>query len=193
MDWNELRSDWQARRDDAPVGLELRPDAREQLWRRVRFRDGVETLVALLMLPVFGFAAVRLAQAGWWPAALFAAGLCVAILYIPIRLWRARQRIPVPDPGAPVLEFLRAEREALAVQADMLRSVARWYSGPICVGVIGFFVSLNGFTLPSLLYTLFVIGLFAWIEWANRAAVRMRFEPELDAIDRQISSLRQES
>jgi hypothetical protein len=193
MDWNELRTDWQTRRDAAPAAVDLRPAARERLWRRVRIRDGLETAVALLMLPLFGFAAVRLAQAGFWVSALFAAGLVATLVYIPLRLRRARRRIPVPDPGRPVLEFLRAERDALSAQADMLRTVARWYSGPICVGVVGFFVGLAGFTLASLLYTLFVAGLFAAIEYANRAAVSKRFEPALERVEQQISNLQQES
>ncbi len=193
MDWNELRTDWQARRDPAPAELDLRPDARERLWRRVRIRDGLETAVALLMLPLFGIAAVWLAWAGMWIPALFAAGLVVALIYIPLRLRRARRQIPVPDPAQPVLEFLHAERAALTAQADMLRSVARWYSGPICVGVIGFFVGLDGFTMVSLLYTLGVAGLFAAIEYANRMAVRQQFEPMLEQVEQQISNLQQES
>lgn len=193
MDWNELRSDWQARHDEAPAALELRPDARERLWHRVRSRDRLETAVALLLLPVFGCAAVILGLAGLWVPALFSAGLVAAIAYIPFRLRRARRRIPVPDPGAPVLEFLGAERVALAAQADMLRSVARWYSGPICIGVIGFFVSQSGLTLMSAIYTLFVIYTFIAIEFANRSAVRKHFEPAIEAVEHQISNLNQES
>ena len=193
MDWNELRNDWQARSDRTAVDLDLRPAARERLWERVRIRDGLETLVALLMLPVFGAGAVILAWAGLWLPALFAATLVVAIAYVPWRLWRARRQIPVPDPGGSVLDFLRAERAALVGQAEMLRSVARWYSGPICIAAAGFFVSLAGPTLDSLLYVLFVAALFVSIEWANRTAVHKRFEPAIEAVDQQISQLQQES
>ncbi|NKI35569.1 hypothetical protein HFP89_10370 [Wenzhouxiangella sp. XN79A] len=193
MDWNELRNDWQARSDRAALELDLRPAARERLWQRVRARDGLETLIAVLMLPFFGFAALRLVQAGMWVPALFAVGLLAAIAYVPWRLWRVRQSIPEPDPAEPVLDFLRAERNALLGQADMLRSVARWYSGPICLGAAGFFVSLNGPTLGALLYALLVAAVFAGIEIGNRAAVRKSFEPAIEAVDHQISQLEQES
>lgn len=197
MDWNELRSGWQARGDRneaaAEISLELRSHAQQTLWRRVKWRDGLETVVALLLAPGFAFTAWWLAQAGlWWPAG-FAAALVIAIVYIPIRLWRARRRIPVLDPGVPVIEFLRAERSALQAQAAMLSSVARWYSGPICVGVVGFYTSLKGPTVDSLIYALFVLGLFLAIEFGNRLAVRKRFEPAIDTLDHQISLLEQES
>jgi len=193
MDWDDLRNDWQSRIEAQPAMTRPRPDARQRLWRRVRVRDGLETAAALLMLPVFGFAAVWLAQDELWVSALFAAALVGALIYIPLRLRRERRRIPEPDPGRPVLEFLQAERSALEAQVDMLRSVARWYAGPIAIGVVGFFVGLAGFTLASLLYTLLVVGLFAAVEYANRAAVRKRFEPALEQIDDQISELQQES
>jgi hypothetical protein len=193
MDWNELRNDWQARSDRTTVDLDLRPDERERLWRRVRIRDRLETPVALLLVPLFGFAAVTLARAGLWIPAAFSAGLVAVLIYIPLRLRRARREIPGPDPGLSVLAFLDAERSALTAQADMLRSVARWYSGPVCIGVVGFFVSLAGPSIESLLYTLFVAALFVAIEVMNRVAVRKRFEPAIEQLDEQISILNQES
>jgi hypothetical protein len=193
MDWNQLRQDWQSRSDARPSQVELRPDRHQRLWRRVRFRDGVETAVAALLLPFFGFAAVRAFQTDQWLPGFIAVGLVVTIAYIPFRLWQARRRIPVPDPGQPVLSFLQAERVALRAQADMLRSVARWYSGPTCIGAVAFYLSLAGPGLDALLYALVVAGLFVGVEYANRAAVRKQFEPAIAALDHQISTLQQES
>jgi hypothetical protein len=193
MDWNQLRQDWQTRSDARSSDVDLRPDRHRRLWKQVRFRDALETGVALLMLPIFGFAALRLMQSGQWLPGLIAAGLVLAIAYIPLRLWQARRRIPVPDPGQPVLRFLEAERAALCAQADMLRSVARWYSGPICIGVVAFYASLAGPGLDLLGYALVVAGLFIAIEYANRSAVRKRFEPAIEALDQQISTFKQET
>jgi len=193
MDWNQLRQNWQSRSDARSAGLTLRPDQHERLWRRVRFRDALESVVAVLMLPIFGFAAVQSFVAGLWVTGLIAVGLILAIAYVPLRLWQARRRIPVPDPGQSVLGFLQAERAALSAQADMLRSVARWYSGPLCFGALAFFLSLSGPGLDALLYALVCIGLFIAIEFFNRAAVRKRFEPAIAALDDQISTLQKEN
>lgn len=190
MNWNELRNDWQGRPGDLPPTSDLRrPDGQERLWRRVRFRDAIETAVALVLLPLFGLAALGMAKAGEWIAALFAVALVLAIAYIPYRLWQARRSIPEPDPSEPVSSFLVAERAALVAQAEMLRTVARWYSGPICIGVVGFFISVAGFGIDALLYALVVGGVFISIEVGNRAAVRKRFEPAIAAVEAQIESI----
>ena len=67
------------------------------------------------------------------------------------------------------------------------------YARPIAFGVIGFYTSIKGLTVDSLLYALFVLGLFLAIEFGNRLAVRKRFEPAIDTLDHQISLLEQES
>lgn len=192
MDWNALRSKWQKREDAAGSGRLERPGGAARLWHRVRSRDLLETAVAIPLVPFFAVCAYWMAREGMWITAFFALFLVAVIVYIPRRLWRARRLIPRPDPNRPVREFLAAERAALAAQAEMLGSVARWYYGPIAVGVLGFYVSIKGFALSSLLYTLFVIALCVAIEAANRCAVRTRFLPAIEMIDEQIDQLEKE-
>lgn len=193
MDWNHLRDDWQARRTDPPRIDALRPQVHDRLWRRVRVRDLVETAVAIPLLVVFAAAAVRLAHTGLYAAAVFSTFLVGAIAYIPYRLWRARRAIPVPDPSRPVVEFLEAERAALQAQAAMLSKVARWYWGPIAVGVIGFYTSVRGVSLDAALYAGFVVLLCVAIEAANRAAVRKRFRPAIERVEAQLELIQADS
>ncbi len=193
MDWNDLRREWQSH-DAAPVDLaRLRPTHRMKLWQRVRRRDLLETAVAVPLVPAFGFVAVLLAMGGRGVAAAFATFLVLAIAWIPVRLWRARRSIPAPDPGGTALAFLQAERRALVHQAELLSSVARWYWGPIGVGVIGLVAGIRGLTTDTLAYAGVVAVVCAAIEVANRVAVRNSIRPAIEAVDRQILELRKES
>lgn len=192
MDWDELRSKWQTR-DEAsgPSRLE-RPGGAARLWQRVHSRDGLESVVAFLLIPFFGATTFFTIREGQWLAAGFAVYLVAVLIFIPWRLWRARRLIPWPDPNRPVREFLLDERAALAAQAGMLRTVSRWYYGPIAIGVVGFYAGIHGAALSTLLYAVFVVALCAFIEAANRHAVRTRFQPAIDMIDEQIHQMEED-
>lgn len=186
MEWNALRDQWrQSQADEAP---ELRRQS-EGLWRRVRRRDGLETLVAALLVPVFGFAAWRALDAARWLEFGFAAFLVAVIVAIPLQLWRARRRIPAADPGRPVHECLEQARAAAASQAGMLRSVAWWYSCPIAVGVIGFVGASRGFDRFWLAYAAIVVALTLGINWLNARAADRVFDAAAQDIERQLREL----
>lgn len=198
MEWNELRNGWQTRASDrkngAPISADqLRPDARRRIWTQVRGRDWLETLVALTLAPFFGWVAVQMLTVGLYLAAFFAAFLVASVLRIAVRLWRARARIPDPDPGRSVLDFLRAERDALVAQADLLSSVARWYWGPIGVGTVGLFAGIRGMAPASFAYAACVVLLCIGIEYLNRRAVRTRFRPAIAAVEQQIESIKKQN
>jgi len=189
MDWNEMRAQWQRHAAPGDEPRLERPRETARIWRRVRWRDLLETGVAALLVPFFAGIAYWLASSGMRLAAAFALMLVLVLIYIPWRLWRSRRLIPEPDPEQPVRDFLRAERAAMIAQADMLRSVARWYYGPIAVGVIGFYTSIHGAALSSLIYAAVVLALCAAIEAGNRIAARKGFEPAIEQIDQQIRQL----
>lgn len=193
MDWDDMRKTWQRHgTSNGKVRLE-RPGGASRIWRRVRSRDSLETLVAVLLVPFFGATAIWMFRESQWIPGVFALFLVGVIVYIPWRLWRTRRLIPQVDPDRSVREFLVAERSALAAQADMLRRVASWYYGPIAVGVIGFYTSIHGASLSSLIYALFVLVLCTAIEVVNRAAANTRFQRAIDEIDEQIHQLEDEN
>lgn len=193
MDWDELRSRWQTHDEESGPGRLERPGGTAHLWRQVRSRDGLESVVAFLLIPFFGTMAFFTIREGQWLAAGFAVFLVAVLIYIPWRLWRGRRIIPLPDPNRPVREFLLEERAALAAQAGMLRTVSRWYYGPIAVGVIGFYAGIHGAALSTLVYAALVAAMCIFIEVVNRHAVRTRFRPAIDMIDQQIHELENES
>lgn len=191
MKWNDLRENWQVR-DSEIIRQAYRPGPTERLWSSVRWRDVLETTVAVVMAAIFALTAIWLSNADQWPAAAFALFLVASIMWIIIRLRRARQCIPDPDPAQPVLEFLIAERRAMAAQARLLSSTFVWYWGPIAVGVIGFFVSLHGFDVISLGYIAVVVSMGVGIEIMNRSVVRKQITPALHWVEDQISQLKED-
>ncbi|MGY6555223.1 MAG: hypothetical protein ACXIUM_11960 [Wenzhouxiangella sp.] len=192
MDWNRAREQWQTRADQSgskPLA-ELAEPAR--LWTIIRRRDWIETAVAIFGAVFFGAMSIALLLGGLQLAALFGLWLTGVCVYIPLRLRHARRLIPTPDPGRPVIEFLRAERAALVGQRELLGSVWRWYWGPIAIGVIGFFVSIVGWGWKSATYVLIVVAVSAAFEYLNRQAIRQTITPGLDALDRQIQDMENE-
>ncbi len=189
MDWNRIQTQWQSRSDlQAPDTLADLATP-ERLWPIIRRRDRNETFVSVLGAFFFGGFAVFLLLIGKPVAALFGLWLTLVCVYIPLRLRRARQMIPVPDPGRPVTEFLRAERQALLGQRELLGAVWRWYWGPIAVGVIGFFVGIIGWHWISAAFVAIVVAGSVGIEYLNRMAVRHSIEPAIEAVERQITEM----
>lgn len=192
MDWDRIRSDWQSRPAEGverslrqPVGFAL-------LWRRIRWRDWIETVAAVLMALFFGVAACLLWFAAMKVPAGFALWLTLVCVYIPLKLARMRRLIPAADPEQPVIEFLRAERRALLGQRAMLASVWRWYWGPIAIGVIGFFVSIRGWHWHSAAYVVVVVLVCLIIELANRAAIGKHIQPALDELEQQLRTMEED-
>ena len=192
MDWDRIRSDWQSRPAEG-IGRALpQPTRFSQLWRRIRWRDWVETTVAVVLALFFGATAGLMFFAAMPVPAGFAIWLTLVCIYIPLKLMRVRRLIPEADPEQPVIEFLRAERRALRGQCAMLSSVWRWYWGPIAIGVIGFFFSMAGWHWHSAAYVAVVLLVSVIIEYANRAAVRKHLEPALHELDEQLRKMEED-
>lgn len=189
MEWEEVRDRWQQTPSAADMPPLPQADDTRRLWAVVRRRDWLETLVAIALIPMFGFAAFRMMTAGEYLAAFFAAFITGAVIYVPLRLWHARRKIPRPDPQQPVREFLLRERDALIHQASMLRSVSRWYSGPLGLGAVGFYTSISGFGWDAAGYALVVLLMCIGIEFMNRRAASRKFSPAIAAVNEQIKAL----
>jgi hypothetical protein len=138
----------------------------------VRRRDLIETVAALLVLPVFGFFALRpgelLVRAG-------AAIVALACIAIPIVLKLARRRRP--DLGQPVATFLRLELDLVLRQRRLLLTVPLWYLLPLGAGVILFFAGASPSPWLTAAYAAVVVVFFAALWRLNRRAVTSELEP----------------
>jgi hypothetical protein len=159
------------------------------LWRKVNQRDRLENIAGVITASGFLACTVFFAIAKLWVTSLASLFLVGCIAFILFKLRNARRQIPTPDPEAPVLPFLLAEREALQAQADLLSTTFIWYWGPLGVGVIIFFTSIRGFDSMALAYAAVVVAMGFGVEALNRAAVRKQIKPALAWINEQIAHL----
>ncbi len=198
MHWQQIQQQWQQQVAPEPaetsrVSAEsVHADSR-RLRRRVWWRDGIESTLAVLMIPVFAWSAIHAwGQGNGW-AVLFSALLVAWLLFLPWWLWRARRQLPVPQPQQSLLAFLAEERNAMLAQARLLETVWRWCLGPVALGVIGFHFAVAGATRGSFIYAGVVLIVYAGIDWLNRVTARRRFHSRVAEIDSLLSELAKET
>ena len=194
MSWKDLQGQWQ-RIAVTPLSASTVQDTlrrAQRLRRRIMWRDGIETVVALAMVPiVFGWLrdAVH-ARALLMEAS--AAILLVWLFYVPWRLWRARRLLPRNDPGLPPQHYLERQKQAMLAQARMLEQVAWWYLAPCMLGITGLAVGKHGLTRGVLIYLAVVLVLYVAIERLNNRAAKHNFRrrvAEIDATCRELAAL----
>lgn len=171
----------------APVDLARVQDSGLRLSAQIRLRDGTETIVALLLGPVF----VWLAVATPYLISRIGAGI-IALCCLIIPLWFRAARRPPPDPGLPVADAVEAELARVQAQRNLLRRTAWWYAGPIWVGVTLFMIG----PLPAWAAVPVAAGaaaLMAWLVRHNHIVVRLQLDPwaeELEQAMREIEAAR---
>lgn len=156
--------------------------------RTVRRRDWMETGIALVLLPVFAWWAVR---GPTLISSIGAAIIAIACIVIPLRLRRARGR--EPDPTAPVLDALRAELRRVHAQERLLGTAAWWYFGPLAIGVI---LLVGGTSTPAALrigYAIVVVLISAGLVHLNLRAVRDIYRPAARELEQWIRELENSS
>jgi hypothetical protein len=189
MTFEELPQFWQNAGSTGPVPETVLREVAQRsraLETTVRRRDRVEGGVALLLAPVFAACAVYAAHPVGRAGAVILALACLAI---PLRLRAARS---VFTPGAldrPFHAFVRAERERVRAQVELLRSVLWWYLLPLGVGVVLFFSGGTRSLPASAVYAVVVALFYAWLYRLNQQAVDAELLPRLLQLDAVLQSL----
>ncbi|RDS82319.1 hypothetical protein DWU98_09870 [Dyella monticola] len=194
MSWKDLQGQWQ-RTAVTPLSASTVEDTLrrvQRLRRRILWRDGIETVVALALMPVvFGWlrdavhAGVVLMEAS-------AALLFAWLFYVPWRLWRARRLLPRNDPGLAPQRYLERQKQALLAQARMLEQVAWWYLAPCMLGIAGLTIGKRGWTRGALIYLGVVFVVYVAIERLNKRAAKHNFRrrvAEIEATSRELAAL----
>ena len=191
MDWDNIRQQWQtqppASPSAAPSAEHLRQES-DRLQRRVRRRDLLETIAAVVVAVFFLWAAGSGFSRGNWVGASFALLLVAWAVFVPFQLRRARRKPPDPRRDLPPRTFLEHQREAALAQAHMLDRAWLWYVAPCTAGVLGLTFSAPGVDAGDLLYGGFVVALGIFIAWINRRAGQV-FHEHARALGQQINSL----
>lgn len=190
MDWDRIREQWQRQPADAGTiaieVLRLRDDA---LARRVRLRDRIELVAAVVVAVAFTGIGLLAALEEAWLELVFAGWLVAWAISIPVWLHRGRAHLAEADPAAPLLQHLERRRQLAITQARMLERAWLWYVAPALVGLVGLTLAASGPTPGALVYLASSLALGAAIAWWNRHVARTRFRPHADALQAQIDTL----
>jgi len=185
MSWKDLQQQW-TQTAVTPLSTSTVKDTlgrAQRLRRRVMWRDGTETLVAIALIPVVF---------GWLRYAMHAhlllmeassALLLVWLVYVPWRLWRVRRLLPRNDPGLPLQRYLELQKQAMLAQARMLEQVVWWYLGPCMLGIAGVTVGKHGLTRGVLTYLAVVLVIYIGIERLNKRVAKRYFRRRAEDID----------
>lgn len=185
MSWKDLQDQWK-RTTVTPLSASTVQDTlrrAQRLRRRILWRDGVETVVALAMMPiVFGWLRDAV-HAGLLLMEASAALLLAWLFYVPWRLWRARRLLPRNDPGLPLLRYLELQKQAMLAQARMLEQIVWWYIAPCMAGIAGLTVGKHGLTRGVLIYLAIVLAFCVVIERLNKRAAKHNFRRRVADIE----------
>lgn len=192
MDWDKMRQQWQEQ-TPAPAGdlvpVDVLQDRDRALWRKVRWRDLIETVAALVVAVFFALLALEAVVKGNWLAAGSALLIAAWAVFVPFHLHRARRLAPEAERGMPLLAYLQRQRDAMLAQARMLEQVWLWYLGPPAIGLVGLTLGTEGATPGALAYLCTVFVMYVGVGWLNRYTARTKFRAQAAMLQRQIDHL----
>ncbi len=192
MGLDDLKTAWQRPGEDAVddgADRETAATIRARLLRirrTVVFRDAAETLVALLVIFIFGrlFWIVRAPAARIGIALIIAGSILIITRLTLARGWNRR-----PKPPLNVKEFFLAESERIDAQIHLLQSVPWWYLGPVLLGTNLFAFGVSGPGAVSLIFLVSTVVLGWFLYRLNLRAVRERLVPVKNELARLLEEL----
>lgn len=160
----------------------------EAFERKIRRRDLLETLAAVLVAGLFSYEAVTSAT---WLARI---GAVIVVLGSGFIVWWLRRARKVGQGRAAdrsVVDWLRAERERVEAQIHLLESVLWWYLAPLGVGVALMMVA-DGWGLWTAGELLLLVIVYGYIWHLNQRAVRRCHRPRRQELARLLRRLEEE-
>ncbi|MFK8052571.1 MAG: hypothetical protein AB8F65_06325 [Woeseiaceae bacterium] len=190
MKWDDAVDSWKASPVDAPAPkMPREPSPLEKTWAKITRRDRLESIVAIAMLPVFGYGLWMAVSKQNWMQVCATLVLLAALVWIPLRMRHARKLRPVADPQMSIKDFLRAEHAAMKAQEAQALTAWLWYVLPISVGAVGFYTSAVGLNRDSLGYAIVVVIVSVAIHLLNYYGAAPGFAKAAEAIDQQIKEI----
>lgn len=152
----------------------------ERFWSTIVGRDLRESVVAIALMPIFGWMAWDPTNE---PLERVGAGVIVAACgFIVYWMHRARRSTPPPPIDAPLRDYCDTELVRVEKQIKLLESVLVWYIAPITGGLTLMSFGRYGWSLPFLCE----LALYAFLTWGlhvlNQLAVRSGLVPLRDQV-----------
>lgn len=152
---------------------------------RIRRRDWLEIIVAIVMIPIFTATAILMP----YLSAQIGSGILVAwMLYVIIRLRRNQNQEP-PSEGLSMREYLQQSRAYVLKQIQLLNTVLYWYLLPPAIGLGLFFWADGSNVGKTIVLFAGVLALYGYIWYMNKQAVKNELEPVLKQIDEALEAL----
>jgi hypothetical protein len=187
---DDLRNLWQKQEvEEVRISVdELRAKA-AKFQSRIRWRNLREQAACLLVIVAFGAMSLKTPQT--IPRIAFALIIAGAI-YVAwhIQKWGSPKVVPTDMGRANCAEFYRDELER---QRNLLRSIWKWYLGPLIPG-LSLLVIYRIWVTPSdrrwfpIAYAVVAAAFFWLIGWLNQRVAR-RLEGQIAELDRELPSM----
>jgi hypothetical protein len=164
----------------------------DHFHKKIKYRDLMEQLAVVLIIPVFAYYAYSIPQTLTKVASVL---IIFWGIYIVVRIRNAQKN----KPGAfteTYMEYLYKTREYLRIQKHLLDSVLYWYVLPGFALISLFVLGFIGVPGKSQYITKMMIGntvLAVSIYLLNKRAVKKEFIPRLEKVDRLIMVMEQPS
>lgn len=194
---DELQRLWQsAPPEKEKIDMEALKKRGSKLRRNVRARNALESAAAAVVLYFLGRQTYTALAAGDHLSALGGALLMAGVVVVVVVLWRRGSNVRPPELDAPTSEQIAFHRRAIVRQRDLLRSVPRWYLGPLVPGVLVLSVAEalraplgEALPHPTLTRVAMVAGevailaiVFGAVAWLNARAAR-KLDAEIATLD----------
>jgi hypothetical protein len=155
--------------------------------RRLASRDLGEVWACGFIIVVFGIFYFTVSRT---PASRLGDLIVIgSSVFIAWKLVHTRRRTPPAPTGSSIVESLRAELKAVRAQSQLLGSILWWYLLPLAIGIFVCTWGSSGGGLDGLvgniIYSAFVIALYAWIYRLNQRARSKQLLP----LEAQLQSL----
>ena len=141
---------------------------------QVKIRNATEWLAAAFVIVIF----LWMAAVNELPPVTRLGAVLIALgsAYVAWRIYRDGRLRELPDAALDTNRYVKAYRDNLEAQADLLQNVPRWYLGPFVPGMVIFFA---GFIIAAPAAWLKVMpvmagcaAVFVAIGWLNRYAAK---------------------
>jgi hypothetical protein len=188
MNDDELKKLWQQQplREPAPSAAHLMSamQRKTSLFRRcLDARDLRELLACACVIIVFGYLYFTVYRE---PISRFGVWVIIgSAIFVAWKIVHTRRSAPPAQPGATVVDSLRAELNSVRTQSRLLGSVLWWYILPGFVGVTIGTWGLRIDPYTKIVCTVFFIAVDAWIYRLNKRAVSKQLLP----LEAQLQSL----
>jgi hypothetical protein len=174
-------------------------DESTRFKRTIFWRDVREWLVTIFFAGYFLYLAFKIDSHVHWPLIVSAIILCVPMTYVALR----KPKRPFPEASATLADYLRNSIADVQHQLGLLRSVARWYLGPIALSGTIFLADVTFSLSPPSGGQLSSVGRFLiaasigaavfYVVWKiNQYAARKHLEPLLQRLRQTLAEIENE-